>query len=100
MIEDALSDVPKMPAKFDKRNEQVMGIYDDMKKGAKFEAAKPRPDFSKFMLERMKKHSILNHDVFKHDGVDYKEQVAKNLQNFQRVIRRHTSSTKLKVNVL
>ena len=74
MIDDALEDVPKLPNKFDTRNETVMGIHDDKKFGSAIhDSEKPKPDFSKFMLERMKKHSILNHDVFKHDGIDYKK---------------------------
>lgn len=73
LIDDALTDVPKLPAKFDRRNETVMGINDDKKKGKFAPAEVPRGDFSKFMLERLKKYSILNHEVFKHDGIDYKK---------------------------
>lgn len=44
--------------------------------------------FSKFMLERLKKSSILNHDCFKKEDIDYKAQVAKNYTKYQEIIHR------------
>ena len=38
--------------------------------------------FSKFMLERLKKSSILNHDCFKAKDVDYKAKVAANYSKY------------------
>ena len=75
IIDQAITDVPKLPARFDRHHSEVMGIYEHRKKDGK---DKRKGDFSKFMLERLKKNSILNHEVFKHYGIDYKKQVAHN----------------------
>ena len=46
-IEDALNDVPKLPAKFDMRNAEVMGINDDKKSNKRIGGSQePRRDFS------------------------------------------------------
>jgi len=39
-----------------------------------------------FMIERMKKNSILNHKVFMREGINYKKRVNDNLQKMQRAI--------------
>lgn len=82
----ALTNVPKVPQKFDRRNADVMGINEDLRG----KDGKPKKGFvfSKFMLDRLKKHSILNHEVFKRDGIDYKKQVANNYLKYQKIIRR------------
>ena len=91
MICMALTDVPSIPAKFDKRNATVMGIHADKpnpknKNGELVVGQRKNSYFSKFMLERLKKNSILNADVFKDEGIDYKKQVAKNYQRFQHIV--------------
>lgn len=82
IIDEALTEVPKLPAKFDRHISTVMGQYDDERGGNKKGQPKRR-DFSKFMLEKLKKNSILNHEVFKHYGIDYKKQVAHNYLRYQ-----------------
>ena len=53
MIKSALINVPKMPVKYDKRNATVTGINSSRRPiGAKDTAKK---NFSKFMLDRLKK---------------------------------------------
>ena len=71
LIVNALTDIPAIPAKFDKKNALVLGVNSE--KLGTDRNGKMNNNLSKMMLERIKKHSILNHDVFKHDGVNYKQ---------------------------
>ena len=103
LINLALANVPKLPVRFDRRFPEVRGINDDKvsernknrsvlsNTQAKSEKRKDSY-FSKFMLERLKKSSILNHEVFKHEGVDYKLQVAKRYTQYQEIMKRRGSS--------
>ena len=70
LIVSALKDIPTIPAKFDKKNAVVLGVNSE--KLGTDRNGKMHKNLSKMMLERIKKHSILNHDVFKYDGVNYK----------------------------
>ena len=87
LISKALLDVPKLPAFYNRKDIEVKGKtasntknFDKSKKMDRF--------FSKFMLERLKKSSILNHDCFKKEDIDYKAQVAKNYSKYQEIIHR------------
>ena len=94
MINLALQDVPKMPKTMDRRYSEVIGINSDKRTNKKksnltgLSGEKKGSLFSKFMLERLKKHSILNHDVFKNNDVDFKKKVAKNYSKYQAIIRK------------
>ena len=81
LISKALVDVPKLPAFYDRRDYEVKGV--SASKVKNFDKAKKMDRFfSKFMLERLKKSSILNHDCFRRADVDYKSQVAKNYSKY------------------
>lgn len=53
---------------------------------------KAKPSFSKVMLDRIKKHSILNHTVFRQDGVNRKLQVKKNWERYQQLVSKTKAS--------
>ena len=75
LINEALVDVPKLPAFFNRNDTELLGISEarnkNMAKDQKIDSF-----FSKFMLERLKQSSILNHDCFKKNDVNHKAQVA------------------------
>jgi len=70
-----------LPAFFDRNDSEVKGISatrgTDLGKGKKVDSF-----FSRFMLERLKKSSILNHDCFKKEDVDYKATVTANFNKY------------------
>ena len=59
-IDRALKDVPVLPAKFDD-NDTIVG-------GKNVQDESQALKFNRFMLERLKKQSILNHPVFNKKG--------------------------------
>ena len=85
LIKTALINIPKLPTKFDKRNATVTGVNSTER--SLNERDPTKRNFSKFMLERLKKQSILNHSVFQEKGVDYREQVERNYKRYQEIIK-------------
>ena len=77
LIERALEDVPTLPKQYDVNDRTVEG------KKASFDQKTTK--INRFMLERLKKQSILNHPVFAKKGFT-KEQVLEKLLNFKSIM--------------
>ena len=94
LIQNALSDIPKIPDKFDKRKAEVLGVNCEKLLDTETDAVKSHNqtnNMSRMMLDRIKNYSILNHDVFRNEGVNYKKKVLKNYERYKQIVIKRVS---------